>query len=177
MRWRVEHLMNWLYVTGAVTLFTILWEHVFSINKLKATPSWLIGELAHYVRDGFSFIGRVVAYVSSFYVYLHLGDLVKSILSLLKSIGKLLLAPFWFFSGYARILDLYDAVKQGNGVLIILGTLTVLGGIAYGLFWYFDVSTTILRGYIQNDKYMSIFYCVGVPSLLVIAIVASYCKC
>lgn len=103
----MQHYIYQLSITGCCLLFIIIWEHFALTNKLKYKPSYFINKVADCSNYLWSLVGKFIAYVGSFWVYLHLDQLVCTISSLLKSVLRLLCSFVYITYGFESIARLY----------------------------------------------------------------------
>ncbi len=113
-----------------ITIVTIFWEHVASINKFSFKPSVIIGFIADKAIVMWEFIGRIFGHLSSFITYLKFEELYKSVHTLGKEIWRLLASPLYGIREYFNV-----AYEYRWPVLIGIGSLLILGAVAYGLYW------------------------------------------
>lgn len=138
--------MSWLWPftlgktllgAGCFVFSALVWEHIGRVNKWKRRPSFYLDHAGTAARRGFEVVGKYIAHISSFYTYLHLSEFVDSCVDLTKSVWKLTTSPFWTLVGYAKTLDLYEQVKNGNSWVVLFGTLTLLAVLGGSVSYYY----------------------------------------
>jgi len=113
----------------SVIIATIASEHICRVNDIAHRPSVFLNFIAELSKTLWTNIGYYAAVLSSFYERLHLGDIASTLCALLKPIWNNITSPGWAIVEYCKTLVTYD-----HPYLIVLGTLTILLGVAYGAF-------------------------------------------
>lgn len=117
-----------MLVTAGTFVTLVGYEHYAKINKYKR-PSEGLTYIANKSHEVFTSLGRMIAYCSSFYHYLRLGELKDTLCELGEPIGLIIISPFYTFKGYLDVLT-----KNDYPVLTIFGSATLLL-IAIGLIY------------------------------------------
>lgn len=116
--------------TGTTLLTTFFIEHIMRVNNCspKYRPSYYIQYLAYKGRTIAYNIGKQIAYLSSFYKYLHLEEMVETAMILGKSGFNLVYVPVYTVIGYFDTIQTYR-----NPLIIACGTFTLVGlsGLTY----------------------------------------------
>jgi len=118
--WVFVATMHW-WMPIIVAVVVILVEHVSRLFGIKYRPSWALSVISNEAVRAARWIGRTLAHVSSFYTYLQLHELGKTVVDLLVPCIRLLLSPFQVLYGYGQAAIAYE-----HAYLIAGGTMTLL---------------------------------------------------
>jgi len=113
----------------SVIIATIASEHICRVNDIAHRPSVFLNFIAELSKTLWTNIGYYAAVLSSFYERLHLGDIASTLCALLKPIWNNITSPGWAIVEYCKTINTYD-----HPYLIVLGSTTILLGVAYGAF-------------------------------------------
>jgi hypothetical protein len=138
---KIQALASPTVCVGLLVATVFFWEH-FGRLYLFPRPSNGLKWVATTAVDAFTRIGRFLAYLSSFYTYIRLGDMVQTMSDLVIPIVKLVISPFYILYGYGTTL-----AKYKYPILIVLGSASLIAGSVMGyeyvtgvpwgtVFWY-----------------------------------------
>ena len=119
---------------------TFIWEHVARINNSNLKPSRFINSLADYAADTFEFIGRQLARLSSFYVYIRLHEVFFTLWDLLRPTVVLMVTPFGIIYGYVTAMEVYN-----HPGLILAGSATLAAGTVAAVMKHYSLPWEILK--------------------------------
>ncbi len=111
-----------LYYIFAGLVSVFLWEHIARLYNIKIRPSPLLSFLSINAQKLFSKIGTLLARLSSFYTYINLEEIKKTLSDLLVPVFDIFTSPVHTLIGYMNTLSKYK-----YKILIPLGSVTLLG--------------------------------------------------
>lgn len=128
-----------LNIIGYTLLALWIWEYIGirvrkQLNCGFLSPTTIINLLTHYAKICFNHIGRLIALISSFYVYLRLEDFFYAGWDLLRSTWNLLLSGFEMMHGYFA-----TSLTFKRSYLIYIGTSTIGAAIIVGIYYWFGL--------------------------------------
>lgn len=158
-----------LDVLGYTLLAVWIWEYI-GIRVRKQlhwrflSPTTIIDYVAHYTKLCFNQLGRWLALISSFYVYLRLEDFFYAGWDLLRSMWNLVLSGFEVVRGYFT-----TSLTFKRSYLVYIGTMTLIAAIIAGIYYWFELDYT--------DRFNQIMTAVPLGGLGMISIFGlDYCS-
>lgn len=115
--------MNRLWICASLIVLTpFLYEYAileFELDNWYA-PSDALNTLARRLQDGWEWLGRFWAKLSSFLTWIRLERLFKAMYNISDPIFQMVVSPFYFLKGYVETARLYDhpwKIRIGSGIL------------------------------------------------------------
>ena len=119
--------------TGCVISF--IWEHVARLNDITFKPSWFLGYIATFSNDFFNGLGKVLGMMSSYFWFLRLGELKKTICDLFSPIWDTITSPFSIGSGWLNYVKTFlgenFSTDSWQFYLGLAGLLIIVGGLCW----------------------------------------------
>lgn len=119
--------LEWTYVLYAV-LLTLLWDHAAIHNRWYYRPRRVLVKIEWTCEHLWSFMGALVAQLSSLILRLHLNDLLCTLWGLVSPIIGIALSPLEFFHGYLNHILAYFPTDQ---VSICIGSCIVIALVSH----------------------------------------------
>jgi len=120
-------------------VFLILWQYLAlrldHITRDKAwRPSTLIESTITWIAGWAYSCGELLAYISSFYVYLGLGDLINAFCDIILAVFNLIKVFNEFRRGYFKV-----SLSFSKPHLILFGTITLVLVLGSSVMWWCDL--------------------------------------
>ena len=126
----------------SITFFTVFsWEHYARTHEKTFKPSVFISWLATKFQTFYTRVGKIVAWVSSFYTMIDLKELWVTYDNLAKPTVDLLTSGLWTFKSYYDEMKLYD-----HPYLITLGSGTIVAVLSTVIYWQYAMFQPYLSG-------------------------------
>ena len=127
-------------------VFTIICEDVEKRYDITYRPSFFLSKISKFLTDTFEYIGEIFAKLSSFYTYINIDSLKKTLEDLIKPIFTSMMSPFYIVKGYALEIDLYE-----HPYIVFLGSVTLVA-LVLALLYKFKVHKKLakLKPYFKN---------------------------
>ena len=123
--------------TAAGCAVSFVWEHVARLNDISYKPSWLLNHFATLFNNIFNGIGKGLGMMSSYFWFLKLGELKKTICDLFIPIWRTVTSPFSIGTGWLNYVKTFlgenFSTDSWQFYLGLAGLLVVVTG----LFWRF----------------------------------------
>ncbi len=119
-------MMRSVGIASAVTTGLIVWEHVARKHDVLIRPSKGLIYVGDKSQAFFTGVGYLCARISSFYTYIDLSDFGQTLQDLFGPLGRLLISPSYIFRGYLDTMSKYK-----YPILIVIGSLTLIGGLIF----------------------------------------------
>lgn len=126
-----QMMWSFVYYLGISISTLVLMEFVCLQFNFAHSPSTLISKISDKLKELFQYLGKIVAFISSFYARLKLELLWQAISNLFVATFKLFISPFYFLEGYKDIMLQYK-----YPIMVIVGTATIIGAVSYGIYYY-----------------------------------------
>lgn len=140
----------------------VIVEHVCRVNQFTYAPSQLISDVTVPVRRFFETVGQYFAWVSSFFIRLHLEEFVYSFQNVCNSLFNFCTSPFYSIYGYLVESLSYTSpvvIYTGSGVLVVMTCCLVLylffGSVSNGF-------TTLVTKYPYIPMFLGGFVLAGI---------------
>jgi hypothetical protein len=135
---------------GFITIF--IWEYVCKRSGFTFKPSTIVTYVASILSTMFSWLGTMLAKISSFLTLLDFKEFIETFSDIYYSLVTLIDSPFHFIKGYFETAGIYD-----HPYLIIVGTITLTCFTSYALYYFelwYIITTPICYMW---DKYSSLY--------------------
>jgi hypothetical protein len=106
---------------SAALLFVLVWEHICRQYKSTYRPSVFLRWCSDTAKSFFSLIGKYLAQLSSFYTYINLEEMKRTVSDVFTPLVELMFSPWYTVKTY-----LSTAAKYKYWILVPLGTLTFM---------------------------------------------------
>lgn len=120
-------------IAFALLFGTFLFEHIGRKYEVGLRPSIILTTVATLSTDAFTWIGRIIAKISSFYTYIDFDEILETLMSLIQPVIDICKSPFYTIKGYVEELANYKLP-----FFVVLGSITIilLGLYLYKRYWY-----------------------------------------
>jgi len=161
--------MHKFYITCGVLFTTFIWEYLLIEVNTIWRPSVPLSSISNLLIDMFTVIGKVLAWISSFYTYIEWSRLYRTLHVLCTPIFNIVFSWLYILSGY------YDYVYSLslNILSVEFGSLTLLT-LCVSSLWYFGI-INVTFDYFKMDRYDSeLTYLIVCVSMIVIIIASIF---
>lgn len=118
-----------------IAVVTLVWQCIaIKLDKSGHNyirPTTMLDFITAKVKYVCFHIGKFIAYISSFYEYLALGEIFDALCELTNSTWNLLTSGFQIIRGYISVSHLYE-----HPYLVTCGSITIVAALAYGIHIY-----------------------------------------
>uniref|UniRef100_A0A6C0C937 Uncharacterized protein n=1 Tax=viral metagenome TaxID=1070528 RepID=A0A6C0C937_9ZZZZ len=108
--------MNKIKVFSFIFVSTFIWEHIGRISGYTIRPTYFIDTITIYLREFWTFVGKIIATISGFLVWLELEEIAVTLRIYFESFIKMMFSVFYVVEGY-----LSKAMEYANAGYVHLG--------------------------------------------------------
>ena len=125
--------MWFIFFGFAVGLFA--WQHIGRICRWNLQPSYFLNSWVSYSEQLWTQVGRVLAYIGSYYHYLYFyaQELVISLYELVNPLLHFLASPCYVIYGFLTTMATFAKPH-----LVFFGTFLLMASGLGSLFWFFQ---------------------------------------
>jgi len=124
--------------SAAGCVIAFFWEHVARLNNIDYKPSWVFNHIAIFCNNLFERLGKVLGMTSSYFWFLKLGELKKTICDLFSPLWSTLTSPFSIGIGWINYVQTFlgenFATDSWQFYLRLVGIFVIVAGLGWRYF-------------------------------------------